>query len=123
MATSRINRRINRAVLDADRLVDELTHDTRRRAVFRGLRHMLDVRRGHEAFSPFGTQHVEWLDNRVFALRRAASTPNELLCITNVTSTPVRLPAVSGVDVLTGSTAEPLVLGPWGYAWIRPFPG
>jgi glucosylglycerate phosphorylase len=121
MATSRINRRINRAVLDADRLVYELRQDTRRRAVFRGLRHMLDVRRGQEAFSPFGTQQVESLDNRVVALRRAANTPDELLCITNVTSFPVSLPAVSGVDVLTGSTAEPLTLGPWGYAWIRPF--
>ena len=39
----------------------------------------------HEAFSPFGTQHVERLDDRVFAVRRAAGTPGELLCVTNVT--------------------------------------
>jgi sucrose phosphorylase len=120
MAASRINRRINRAVLDADLVVDELSHDPRRRAVFQGLCHLLDVRRRHEAFSPFGTQQVEWLDDRVFALRRAAGTADELLCLTNVTSEPVHLPSVDGLDVLTGSTAEPLVLAPWGYAWLRP---
>jgi len=49
-ATSRINRRINRAILDADRLVDDLDHDPRRRAVFSGLRQLLDVRRQHETF-------------------------------------------------------------------------
>ena len=70
MVTSRINRRINRAVLDADRLARELREDPRRRAIFEGLRHLLDVRRRHEAFSPFGTQRVELLDDRVFAVRR-----------------------------------------------------
>ena len=74
MVSSRINRRINRAVLDADRLADELREDPRRRAVFDGLRHLLDVRRRHEAFSPFGTQRVELLDDRVFAVRRGEGT-------------------------------------------------
>ncbi len=92
MVTSRINRRINRAVLDADRLVDELHHDPRRRAVFEGMRHLLDVRRRHEAFSPFGTQRVEDLDDRVFALRRGEGTDDELLCVTNVTGESVTLP-------------------------------
>lgn len=120
MATSRINRRINRAVLDADRLVDDLDCDPRRRAVFSGLCHLLDVRRQHEAFSPFGTQRVELLDDRVFALRRAAGTTDELLCVTNVTAETLTLPTVGGLDLLTGKTSEPLTLGPWGYAWVRP---
>ena len=85
MEASRINRRINREVLDADRLVAELADDPRRRAVFTGMRHLLDVRRHQEAFSPFGTQHVEHLDDRVFAVRRGGGTPAELLCVTNVT--------------------------------------
>jgi glucosylglycerate phosphorylase len=113
MVTSRINRRINRAVLDADRLVPELATDPRRSGVFSGLRHLLDVRRQHAAFSPFGTQRVERLDDRVVALRRA-----DLLCVTNVTGDTVELP-VRGVDVVTGTSVDPLVLGPWGYAWVR----
>ena len=63
----------------------ELSDDPRRRAVFAGMRHLLDVRRRHEAFSPFGTQQVECLDDRVFAVRRGAGTADELLCVTNVT--------------------------------------
>lgn len=120
MASSQINRRINREVLDADQLVEDLEQDPRRRAVFTGLRHMLDVRRQHEAFSPFGTQRVEPLDDRVFALRRGAGTADELLCLTNVTAEPITLPAVHGHDVLTDRTCQPLVLDPWGYAWLRP---
>jgi sucrose phosphorylase len=118
MVTSRINRRINRAVLDADRLAVELRHDPRRRGVFEGMRRLLGVRRRHQAFSPFGSQQVELLDDRVFALRRGVGGPDELLCVTNVTGSEVRLP-VSGLDVLTGSPVEPLVLSPWGYAWVR----
>ncbi len=120
MATSRINRRINRAMLDADRLLDELRLDGRRRAVFDGMRHLLDVRRRHEAFSPYGTQQVVSLDDRVVALRRAAGTPDELFCVANVTGQSLTLPTVHGRDVLTGRAVEPLTLGPWGYAWVRP---
>jgi len=120
MVTSRINRRINRAVLDADRLQAELAADPRRHAVFTGLRRLLDVRRREPAFSPFGTQHVERLDDRVFAVRRGRGTPDELLCVTNVSADVVRLADVVGTDVLTGRRVEPLELGPWGYAWVRP---
>lgn len=119
-ATSRTPRRINREVLDADRLVNDLHHDPLRRAVFDGLRHMLDVRRRHESFSPFGTQQVETIDDRVFALRRGVDTPDELVCVTNVTAQTVTLPTIGGHDVLTGRTVERLVLEPWGYAWVRP---
>ena len=120
METSRINRRINREVLDADRLVADLAGDPRRHAVFTGLRHLLDVRRRHQAFSPFGTQQVEHLDDRVFAVRRGVGTPDELVCVTNVTGETVPLPAVTGRDVLTDSDVAPLTLGPWRYAWVRP---
>jgi glucosylglycerate phosphorylase len=120
MQASDINRRINREVLDADRLVAELASDARRHAVFAGMLHLLDVRRRHEAFSPFGTQHVEHVDDRVFAVRRGAGTPAELLCVTNVTGSTVTLPEVTGRDVLTDRDVVPLTLGPWGYAWVSP---
>ena len=120
MVTSRINRRINRAVLDADRLAVELEEDPRRRAVFSGMRRLLEVRGQHEAFSPFGTQRVELLDERVFAIRRGEGTAaGELLCVTNVTDQTVTLPTVRGIDVVTSDEVAPLTLGPWGYAWVR----
>jgi glycosidase len=119
MVTSRINRRINRAVLDADRLGQELHADPRRRAVFDGLRHLMDVRRRQVAFSPFGTQRIEHLDDRVFAVVRGEGTPDELVCATNVTGEEVPLP-LHGTDLLTGARVDPVVLGPWGYAWVRP---
>jgi glucosylglycerate phosphorylase len=119
MVTSRINRRINRAVLDADRLGQELHADPRRRAVFDGLRHLMDVRRRQVAFSPFGTQRIEHLDDRVFAVVRGEGTPDELVCATNVTGEEVPLP-LRGTDLLTGARVDPVVLGPWGYAWVRP---
>ena len=120
MASSQINRRINREVLDADRLLVELAEDPRRRAVFVGMRQLLDVRRRHEAFSPFGTQRVERLDDRVFSVRRGEGSDDELICVTNVTGETVTLPAVVGVDVLRDHEVSPLTLGPWGYAWVRP---
>ena len=120
MVSSRINRRINRAVLDAERLATELQADPRRRAVFDGLRHLLDVRRQHEAFSPFGTQRVERLDDRVFAVIRGEGTPDELHCVTNVSSEQVTLPGVRGTDVLTGTRVDPLVLDSWQAAWVHP---
>jgi sucrose phosphorylase len=83
------------------------------------MRRLLEVRRGQPAFSPFGTQQVENLDDRVFAVRRGTGTPDELLCVTNVTGSPVRLPGVGGYDVVSGTDVESLELDPWGYVWLR----
>jgi sucrose phosphorylase len=119
MRNSGINRRINREILDFDVLTAGLRTDPRRRKVFEGMRHMLDVRRQHEAFSPYGTQRVEHLDDRVFALRRGLGGADEVLCLTNVTGEQVQLPSVVGVDLLSKRRCDPLVLGPWGVAWMR----
>ena len=121
MAASGISRRINRAVLDADELVAALATDTRRRRVFDGLAHMLRTRARHRAFSPYGEQEVLALDPRVFAVHRRAGG-EELLCLTNVTDEPVRLPQLAGTDVLTGTHHEQLVLDPRAYAWLSPGP-
>jgi glycosidase len=119
MESSDINRRINREVLDADELVRELESDPRRCAVFTGMRRLLEVRRGQPAFSPFGTQQVEDLDDRVFAVRRGGGTPDELLCVTNVTGSPVRLPDVGGYDVVSGTSVDSLELAAYGFVWLR----
>ncbi len=120
MRTTGIARRVNRQVLDADRLAAQLRTDPRRRLVFEGLCHLLRVRRGQPALSPYGTQRVEAHDDRVLVLRRGEGTPDELVCATNVSDRPVTLPAVRGVDVLTGRPCDPLTLPPFGYAWIAP---
>jgi len=119
MQTSGINRRINRQVLNAEQLVHELATDERRSIMLNGIKHMLTVRSQHQAFSPYGPQRVERLDTRVFAVRRAMDTDDEILCIANVTDQPVELPTVSGVDALTGQTHLGLTLSPYGYAWIQ----
>jgi len=121
MSASGLNRRINREVLDADRLVRELSHDPRRHDVFGGLLRLLRLRGEQPGFSPYAAQEVEsLLEDRVLALRRAAGTPDELLCLTNVTGQALPVPDVSGYDVVTECWTSNLVLGPWGFAWLRP---
>jgi glycosidase len=120
MRATGISRRINRGVLDADQLVEELHHEPRRKAVFAGLASMLETRRQYAAFSPFGPQQVEELDERVVVIRRAAGTPDELVCVTNVTDQPVEIASVSGTDVITGREVRPLRLPAYGYAWVSP---
>jgi glycosidase len=120
MRTTGINRRINRAVLDADRLVDELHHEPRRKAIFSGLGTLLDTRRGCPAFAPTSPQSVEVHDPRAFVVRRGAGTPEEVVCATNVTDEPLVLDAINGTDILTGHQARPLRLPAFGYAWVRP---
>ena len=119
MEASGINRRINREVLNADQLVQELATDERRSAVFNGIKRMLTVRSQHRAFSPYGPQQVERLDPRAFAVRRGMGTEDDILCVTNVTDELVDLPTVSGVDVLTDQDHQGLTLPAYGYAWIR----
>ena len=42
------------------------------------------------------------------------------MCVTNVTAEPVPLPALAGVDVLTGRPVQDLVLGAYDSAWVQP---
>jgi sucrose phosphorylase len=109
-------------VLDADVLIGQLSTDERRGLVFSGLLHLMRVRREQPALTPYGTQQVEDLDARVFAVRRGDGTPDELLCLANVTADRVLLEDVRGTDVLSGAEVDPLELGPYGFAWVRPAP-
>ena len=122
MDDSGIKRRINREVLDADALVGQLSTDERRRLVFSGLLHLMQVRREQPALTPYGTQQVEDLDPRVFAVRRGHGTAHELICLANVTADRVLLDDVRGTDVLSGDRVAPLELAPFGFAWVRPDP-
>ena len=119
METSDIARRINREVLDADRLASELASSPRRRGMLEGLRHLLTTRRALPAFSPFADQSIEQLDERVLVIRRAAGTPDELVAAINVSGDVVHLPALGGTDVITCTRHDDgLRLEPHGYAWL-----
>lgn len=117
MESSGVNRRINRAVLDADRLVAELAEVPRRHIVFEGLRKLMAVRRTQPAFSPFAPQRVDQLDPRVLAIRRAAGTADEVLAVTNVSGETVHLAGVHGVDLVTDKPVAGLRLDPNDFAW------
>lgn len=118
MAASGIARRINREVLDADRLARELETSPRRRGMLDGLTRLLEVRRGLPALSPFADQHVVDLDPSVFAVRRAAGTEHEVLALVNVGASPIELRGIRGVDAFTGADVDGIRLAPFGYAWI-----
>lgn len=120
MRESGIARRVNRARVDADALDAELRRPGRRRAVFTGLRHMLEVRAAQPGFDPFAPQEVTVVADRVLVVRRAAGTPDEVVAVTNVSADPVPLPGFSGTDVLTGTRHADPVLPPHGYLWLRP---
>ncbi|MFG6402115.1 alpha-amylase family glycosyl hydrolase [Microbacterium sp. P04] len=119
MEQSDIARRINRAVLDADLLAEELSASPRRSGMLEGLRHLLETRRTLPALSPFAAQSIEHLDERVFAVRRAPGTADELLAVVNVSGHEVALPGLRGTDVVTGRSMEQVLLAPFGYVWLR----
>jgi glycosidase len=119
MEESGISRRVNRPGLDADVLAHELEADPRRAGIFQGLRTLLAVRRDQPALSPFTAQETLDLDDRVLVIRRSGEGQT-LVCATNVTGQTVRVPTVTGVDVLSGERVEPLTLGPYGFAWVQP---
>ncbi|MEG9491421.1 MAG: alpha-amylase, partial [Microbacterium aurum] len=118
MEQSDIARRINREVLDADVLEQELTSSARRSGMLEGLRHLLTVRRALPGFSPFADQEVVHLDDRVLVIRRAPNTEHEVTAAVNVSGDTVTLPSLSGQDAISGLQVDGLTLDPYGYAWL-----
>ena len=102
-----IARRINRAVLDAVELGDELAAGGRRRMVLDGITGLLRKRRDVPAFTPSADQEVLDLDPRVFAVRRTSENGSKVVSITNVTGDAVAVTwPRSARDVLDGSLVE-----------------
>ena len=120
MEESGIPRRVNREVLDADRLAAEISSSPRRRGMLDGLRRLLRARKGLPALSPFAAQEVVDLGASVFAVRRAPGTADELLAVVNVTDRTVAFEDIRGVDAITGEPVAGLTLPPFGYAWVTP---
>lgn len=121
MEDSGIARRINREKLDADSLLAGLATDARRSGMLTGLVHMLRVRRGHSAFSPFSPQQVLDLGPEVVAIRRGTGT-DALIAIVNVSHGSVSLPDVKGRDLLTEVVHDSLTLERDGVAWLVQVP-
>jgi hypothetical protein len=120
MEQSDIARRINREVLDVDRLTTELASSPHRFGMLEGLRHLLKTRRALPGLSPFATQAIERLDDRAFVVRRGAGTDDEILAVVDVSDQRVPLPTLHGVDVLTGRRIDTLELEAFEYVWLRP---
>jgi glycosidase len=122
LAESGINRRINREKLDAEALEKQLHSVERRRIIFEGMRHMINVRQETNAFSPYARQQVLALDRRVFAIRRKNhETGASVVALANVTNSHLRLNTnISGKELLTSKQVSGSIeLGPYGYAWIE----
>ena len=120
MEESDIPRRINREVLDADLLAEELKSSPRRSGMLEGLRMLLELRRELPGFSPFADQRVEFLDPRVFVIRRAGGTPDEVIAAINVSNETVFLPTLAGTDVISGRFFDGIYMKPFAYVWLRP---
>lgn len=95
---SGINRRINRQKLVLAELETDLAEKRGlRTCVFERYRILLKARRSHAAFNPHAEQRIFEVDQRVFAVLRAAATEGHwVLCLHNVTNTPVTVEIVAG---------------------------
>ncbi|MCF7669192.1 MAG: sugar phosphorylase [Verrucomicrobia bacterium] len=84
--TSGINRRINREKFRLDQIESELsTHSSIRSTILSQLKSLLDVRREHPAFNPYGIQQVLETTPQTFAVLRVSPNAGETcLCLFNV---------------------------------------
>jgi len=107
-------RAINRQKLQLDMLETELARpESLRRYVYQGFHQLLEVRKAHPAFHPFGEQKVLSIHPAIFALLRTSLDESEhLLCIQNISNESLdididltHLPfdqADSVIDILSG---------------------
>lgn len=121
MTTSGIARRINREKLSAEKLFSELEDkDSQRAIVFKGIKHLLDVRKTEAAFSPFSKQQILSLDDKLFAVRRGNGN-GSITAVINVSGEYISIDTgTSGTDILTGEHLESkTTLSPYQVRWIR----
>ncbi|TDT61334.1 alpha-amylase family glycosyl hydrolase [Fonticella tunisiensis] len=119
---SGINRRINREKLEYNRIAFELETDERRKAIFNGLKKMINLRKKESPFSPYAPQRVLDLGNKVFALEREdKETVERITFVVNVDSREVKINGnFKGEDILTGRKIDgELALAPYEFVWIK----
>lgn len=118
---SGINRRINREKFDFGTISRELTESPRRRAIFGGLKKMIEIRQAESAFSPFADQEVVDLGADFFAMKRSnKETGEEIFFAVNVKAKPAKLAGdVKGTNLLTGEKIDSdITLQPYEFVWV-----
>lgn len=118
---SGINRRINREKFDFDTISRELMENPRRKAIFGGLKKMIEIRQQQSAFSPFADQEVFTMGPDLFALKRInKETGEEILFAVNVTAARVQVSGdLKGVNLLNGDhIKDEFILQPYEFVWI-----
>ncbi len=121
---SRINRRINREKLDAEKVSRELENENSiRNRVFNRFKKLTGIRRQHSAFSPMAEQKVVFLDKRVFSLiRHNHETGEKILAIINVSPDELNLEcSCKGFDIISNEAVESngIRMLPYQCRWIR----
>ncbi len=120
------SRSINREKLVLNTLRNELSDPTNRRCrIFRGIKHMLNVRAQHTAFSPLATQEVIDFGKEVFALlRHNPYTGETILALNNVTPANISITIDNLPDAWNDVLNEEQGAGcnvevsPYGVRWI-----
>lgn len=119
---SKINRRINRAKLDYDQLVGELSDEgTIRHKVFNRYREMLAVRKAQPAFAPHGDAEYD-CQGPVFMIRRGHGD-GAVVALHNFSASTATVDSMpnASTDLLTGQTltGPSLELQPFEFRWLK----
>lgn len=122
VASSGINRKINRQKLNLEELTAELQEQSSLRAlVFSGYKKLLKVRGEHSAFSPYASQKVLASSPSLFMVERYnENTGEKIIAVINVTGQTVKLDQpIKGKDLLSpaqgGMNTE---MKPYQISWI-----
>lgn len=116
---SGINRRVNRARLDAAQLEKELAGE--RGLVFAPLKRLLQLRARHTAFAPGAAQQVCTPDARLFCVQRSnAQTGEQVLSMVNVSADTVAVDTgAGGLDLVSGETVRGMLrVPPYGVVFL-----
>ncbi|MDR7073257.1 alpha-amylase family glycosyl hydrolase [Fictibacillus barbaricus] len=122
LASSGINRRINREKFSYEELVGELKTSSRRQSVFDGMKKLIRTRQNQSAFSPFSDQTILELDNQIFAVERKNKDTNQtILFVVNAANKAVNVELpFSGFDLWSDNFVEGNVeLSPYQFMWIK----
>lgn len=119
MERSGIARRINREKLDIQRLENELKNNSFRHEIFEGICNLLEARKHHIAFYPYGTQEILNVADHVVALCRSHGDET-LISYTNVSDEPLCITLDRGYDVFNETFIEgQYTLEPYGILWLK----
>ena len=121
LEASGINRRINREKLSYDQLVAELEAGLRH-TIFSSYKALLKIRKSQSAFNPRAKQVVEFIDDRLFAIKRVnEDTDEEIFVLVNVSQERVEVSErYKGIDIVANQTVDgAFTMSPYQYMWVK----